>query len=802
MRRRHPAARAAGRRLAAFVRLILSPLGGSSLSPPGGFLLLALLACPRSLHAQDASGGLAERRAQARELAQDLEAGRLDEALGLLAIDDDATRLAAVEFLGGVELADSDLCARRLEALTLRARQDVSARVRDAARGALAQLADPGASLALVELARELPAGERGDAARLLAETVYPRSPRAREVLEAAVLSAAGEGAEALPDDVLAIWLPTYARRLAERDGGGDQPRERAPIVLGLRHPSPAVRAAADRAFELFLLRLQELGRFGRAARALERFATDGVATRRMAYLRVLAALEDGGEDPLAVLAAVRRLGASSIGEDQAEASHWRARAAVLEALAYIVGGDPEAALAPLQRAADLYDGSLARRVDRAGAEGAARQRDLYHERALVEFGEVFRRLAAGARADDLALLQRLRGAHTLQLTAQLVARRADLSAVEGPDLFFVAPLSPYRLVFGPRPHGAWPPSRQLALRLALGRALASVSAREMPGFEPFPDLPPRMADPVLDEGVREGLLNQLTDAGIASLARELEDLRRREWLQLEPDPALESQIALVSYALRRASLERRDKGIEERYYELRRPSDNALEVAEALRAEGRVEECRALATRFYEDLEAQELRQQYVWGVDMAARAQLVIGGSWSDADEARKAEQHMQLALELFEGLRTRFEERRAPEAARRVEVDIADALVSLAVNANVKGGDPERAREYFERAYELRQGDFMRVMLACYRARSGHGEEARELLELVPSSPQAYYNLACTYALLGETRLALEYLERDFVENRTSEAALEKQKAWARGDPDLASLRGDPGFEVLVE
>jgi tetratricopeptide (TPR) repeat protein len=764
-------------------------------------LLFAFAVISGDLWAQEGASELARRRAAVEQLTESLEPARLDEVLGLFEDEDATTRGAAVGYLGEVELKDARGVHLRVEALASSARDDVSASVRRQALEALAQLTDSGAARALVDLARELPAGERARAALLLARTAYPHSQAARAGLEAAVLGAAGEGREALPPDVLAIWLPTYGRRLAEREGGGDLPRERAPIVLGSRHPSPAVRVAASRALEVFLLRLEELGRFERSARALERFATDGVATRNLAYLRVLATLEDGDEDPLTVLSAVRRLGASTAEVDSFEAGYWRAKSMVLEALARIAGGELAEAAAPLRRAGDLYDGLIARRVDQAGEGGAALQRDLYDERAMVEFCEVFRLLADGSKGDDLGLLQRLRGAHTLQLMAQLVARRADAPAADSPDLLFEAPLSPCRLVFGPRPHAAWPPARQLALRLTLGRAVASVSAREMPGFEPFPEVLEEFADPVVDPR-RRRLMQRLTDAGVEALGREYERLNMRRWRETDPDPALESQIMLVSYQLRRASQERAEQSLEDRFYDLRRPSSQALVVAEALRREGRAEGCRALATRFYEDLETAQLRQRYTWGVALAAQAQLTIGGSFSDTGEPQQAEEHMLLALELYEGLKTRSEERQASGLVREAELAIADVLVSLAVNSNVKARDPERAREYFERAYELRQGDFMRVMLACYRARSGHDEEARELLEHVPLSPQGYYNLACTYALLGETQRALEYLERDFVENRLSPAALEKQKAWARGDPDLQSLREDPRFEVLTE
>ncbi len=124
-----------------------------------------------------------------------------------------------------------------------------------------------------------------------------------------------------------------------------------------------------------------------------------------------------------------------------------------------------------------------------------------------------------------------------------------------------------------------------------------------------------------------------------------------------------------------------------------------------------------------------------------------------------------------------------------------------MSLAVNANVRLEDPERALGFFERAYELEQNEFMRVLLGCYRARSGHVEEARSALATVTPSPQLYYNLACTHALLGDIDLALDYLQREFAENHPTPGSLERQKEWARGDPDLAPLRGHPRFERLV-
>jgi hypothetical protein len=92
-------------------------------------------------------------------------------------------------------------------------------------------------------------------------------------------------------------------------------------------------------------------------------------------------------------------------------------------------------------------------------------------------------------------------------------------------------------------------------------------------------------------------------------------------------------------------------------------------------------------------------------------------------------------------------------------------------------------------------------MRVLLACYRARAGREAESREVLRSVPVSPTNFYNLACTYALLGEVDIALDFLQRDFEELRSSEGSENRQKSWARDDPDLELLRGHPRFERLI-
>ncbi|MFT7669320.1 MAG: tetratricopeptide (TPR) repeat protein [Planctomycetota bacterium] len=746
------------------------------------------------------SESLLERRATATLLALQSSPADFEQVLSLLEDPDELTRRTLLEYLGAVELDSQEAGQLRVAELYTSARDDSALRVRQAALEALAGLDSKLAANALFSLFGELSVSERKNAAELFCSVMYPESEAARELLEEGVVASFCESPNALPLDVLALLLPNYGLRLAEREDGGELARERAPLVLGLRNPSPAIRAAADLAFRMFQSRLRELERHERADRSLEHFATDGVPTKPLLYLRVVNSMEEGTIELDVALAGARRLGQSSPADDATEEGEWRARAALLEANVLMAQNRLEEAAGPLERAGDLYDGLIARQLEQWGERGAMRQRDLLQGRALVEFAEVFRRIASGINPNDLGLFQRLRTAHAMQIESQVIARDSDVPAVAVMDPFFGAALSPCALIFAAKPHAAWDAARCIKMKRGLGRALASVSAREMPGYEPYPYPLPEVGDPVIDIR-RRRWLDKLAEGEVRALKRELDVLRSKEERQVDPDPQLESDIAFVSYSLARTERSLKRETLADRYFGLRRPTADALLLAELLRREGRTEESRELAKRFDDDLTAHNLRQKFTWALHLAAQAELMIGGCWSDEGDATSAEEHMLVALDLLEGLRTYFEDADAPDSALAVDNEIAEALVSLAVNSNVKAKDPEKALAYFERAYLLRQDDFMRIMLACYRARSGRANEARELISDVPESPRGYYNLACTYALLGEVQMALEYLERDFEENRTSREALEKQKEWARGDPDLVALREDPGFQFLT-
>ena len=103
----------------------------------------------------------------------------------------------------------------------------------------------------------------------------------------------------------------------------------------------------------------------------------------------------------------------------------------------------------------------------------------------------------------------------------------------------------------------------------------------------------------------------------------------------------------------------------------------------------------------------------------------------------------------------------------------------------------GDPARAADLFEAA-----GD--RTSLACARAQSGAGEEARAILEeLQREAPQQYlspYHVAEIHASLGETELAFAALEEAYAERLFVLSSMNI-------DWRLAPIKSDPRFADLA-
>ena len=750
------------------------------------------------------SGDLRARRARSWILVQAGGDACIRAATALLADEDAEVRRNALAFLSGPERgAVAELRARAIEDV---AADDVDAGVAFAALQALARIDDPQSTAALSRLIEELVPPQRGLAARALASQARARG----QVVDLVQRSFARDTfTPGVPDDVLEELLSVYGERLAELPQGGTARLDRVPFVQGVRHPSPEVRRVARLALDRFVARLRVLGDFERLDACLAALIGEGLDDANLRRVRTTMALEEG-DDPEAGLAAARELRARTNPSSGGVLDRSRhAEACLMEAAALIALGRGGASEEPLAAARRTLEGLVAERLDLRGSDRLELvQVTLLEMLAQVELTGAAR-LLFELESDDPRVLERARAAHERALEAHLVLVRASFAGTtkEGLDRILASPLGPFALILRNPRNPELPRARSIDIEHLLCRALATVAPAEMPGFEPASTLERRLASP-LEDPPRRALLQRIQTEVY---------LRRDEYLRRLEDRAREDPSDLevrVEYQRTRAvfkdmrSRDERDGATS--YLRLRRPSDRALVVGAHLREDGRFTAGRALAEKMAADLLELEstravsrLTYQDSQALELLkARADMAIGNAWMDEDRPDLADELLNNALQRLEVLESNMAERGESRAVMaQVEVFQADALVSLAVNANVKLREQERAVAYFERAWELREDDFMRVLLACYRARAGRDLEARDALRDVPMIPANYYNLACTYALLGEDELALDFLRRDFEEMRPTPGALARQKEWARADPDLESLRGDPRFEELV-
>jgi hypothetical protein len=752
-----------------------------------------------------ASVDLAGRRARSLLVREVGREAAIAPALERLGDRDAEVREHLLAFLALPELRASS-APERAAALERVAREDPEERLRSAALETLGRIDHASAAASLERLMDTLGPPFRAQAARALASL-----PAAREIVVERVQASfeVGRGAAPLALDALAVLFgPAYGLRLAEVPAGGSRPSDLVPFVLGARHPSAEVRAGASLALERFVARSRFLGEVPRAeallAALLGRGLDDGDLLEQRARLALAA-----GEDPGVALDAARALGALTDSADSNEALRRRGAAGLLEAAALLALERPDEAAVALDAAERATAAVVARRLDRLAPHQVAVQVGLLERLALVELYRALARLWTAPDPTQPAVLARARAAHTLSLRAQVVITRewprvaADASRPPpwGLDSLVEDDLSPWRLLFSNPAQAPGLAARALELQRQLLTALASVAPLEVPGFAPVESTDPTVGDP-RDDPERQRLLS----AQLRAYEEALTVLATSDG-DGGPDEDARARAERRMLLLREAELVARERSRDEGkswrvHLRQRLPTDVGLALAEELRAEGRTEASRALSQRLLDDLEAAGEFLSQAWGEELIARAEVTLGAAWMDDDDPDKADALYLSALERLEVLERELADRGVSEAGlRRLRLRRADVLVSLAVNANVKRRAHDLAVDYFERAYELREDDFMRVLLACYRARVGRDAEARAVLRDLPVSPSNYYNLACTYALLGERELALDFLRRDFAEMRSSPGQLERQKQWARGDPDLESLQGDPRFETLV-
>lgn len=764
--------------------------------------------------AVDEPGELRVRRAAIAARIAPLE--QVDDVVARLADADPAVRAQWLVFLDRPDHSAGRL-EERVRALEGIARSDRDSHLRREARVALGRMDRDESVASLVRLIEVLPTQEAAHAAAQL-----PATERADTAIRALVRRGVdgARGADTIAPAVLAACLPAYGALLGE--GAGASAERVAPILTGLRHTSPVVRNASATAFDRLIDRLIDSGASVRALGLLEDLAGIGLEPRLVHLQRARLALSLAGDTETALTSArrlradlpIERAGASLVlitGGSVSEARRWLQRSLLLESYAWMVAGEFDSAADGLSRAADIIDAALAEgELHEAGSDEESGEWDhaqRLEDRALVEVCAILVELARGARPSDRALLERARLAHRLTLEIQVRAARLAGEALFGWDMLLDRDLGPHRILFAGQAVSGWSNTRAIELQASLGRVLASVAPLELPGFRPVPDLPDDLGDPLADP-LRRSLLEELQVARLEGLSEKIDEVNERihgrggtGWVRPE-QASLELQyLSNRRYRLQSEMFKdgpQREKGLTEQ----RLPGGQALWLARELRTEGKGAEARTLAGRFKEDLETNGISNWwYSIGIERLVRAELMIGSSYTDDDEPLRAEEVLQGAAARLEGLERRLEENGAGERdLRHYRTLRSNVLVSLAVNSNVKKGDPDEALAYYEQAYALRKDEFMRVLLACYRARSGRAQEARDLLREIRPGPQTWYNLACTHALLGESEAAIGYLRLE-LENHPSKASRRRQQVWARDDPDLASLRGDPRFEALL-
>ncbi len=112
----------------------------------------------------------------------------------------------------------------------------------------------------------------------------------------------------------------------------------------------------------------------------------------------------------------------------------------------------------------------------------------------------------------------------------------------------------------------------------------------------------------------------------------------------------------------------------------------------------------------------------------------------------------------------------------------------------------GNFERARKRFQEAIALDPGlpEAFNGVGVTYRMRNDLQTAIawyKRSLTVDPDFGDAYYNMACVYALQGQEELALRYLQIAAMNGYATAEGIDE-------DPDLASLRDTPAYRALVK
>jgi len=141
-----------------------------------------------------------------------------------------------------------------------------------------------------------------------------------------------------------------------------------------------------------------------------------------------------------------------------------------------------------------------------------------------------------------------------------------------------------------------------------------------------------------------------------------------------------------------------------------------------------------------------------------------------------------------------------RRIPQPApkEKTAVDNAQDIYARAQRFQ-KAGRSREARNLYRKAVRLdpdnvRALNNIGVTFLQERNFINARKSFEDAMRLQPDYVDPYYNLACLYAIQGNTKRGLEYLRRAVSMNSSV-------RQWARNDGDLRNLRSLPEFEKIL-
>ncbi len=127
----------------------------------------------------------------------------------------------------------------------------------------------------------------------------------------------------------------------------------------------------------------------------------------------------------------------------------------------------------------------------------------------------------------------------------------------------------------------------------------------------------------------------------------------------------------------------------------------------------------------------------------------------------------------------------------------IPIANALGALGKTDALNNFNHRMTAIFEKHLKKMPEDARVRVLLANSYAQNGRGEDAKReadmAMALRPDDTMILYNLACVFCLMNNAKEAIIALKK-------ARDAGYHATAWARQDPDLALLHGDPEFEQL--